>query len=677
MNRSVLDNQEWGRILPGVLVLLLLAGGCREDSPALDDRAIERIADRTARKVLQALAEERRVRTPGAQVTPLAPGRSTSSDVPTTSGPADGSGEENPGRPLVVVDGVPLFERDLETQLEFSGPSARASPPETWVKRLVTFHLLLEEARKRAFHLLPVVEEEARPRRNEAAARLYYEELLRQQGDPGPAEARSRYEANPDLFRDVPHVDVLQATASSAESLAPLTAAASEEDFRRLSAGDSVMLLDRGRQVPGMVARSVFDALMRASPGSVVGPFAHGEKQALYFLRGRSDPAGDQRPFEEVRDLILRELKESRQKQVLDELLKRAREQWSVTLYPERLSRTDPTTVLARVGPSTLTRQDLMREIGRTRGQWRRVLTTQRAQKGLLQRMADREAVARLALSDSDFVKRHARDLEYWKDRQAISRLVDEEVYRHVTVEPAEARRIYEAEPERFVEPRLRCRHVLYSRAHPDARERASAALERVLAGTGLARIAASESDDRHTASRGGDTGWMPAGILAQGLRDGVASLAAGQIAPAPVESVYGFHVVQLLGRRPGPPFEDVAQSVIRLVLEKKRHEAYRDYVDRRIANARVETYPERVEAVLRRFRGEEGVPGQGTALDLTRPPGGSIPGMTRITISPTGTVHVAEGEKPAGGHGVPLRPSVPPAGSTGSRMAEEPVENR
>jgi peptidyl-prolyl cis-trans isomerase C len=68
---------------------------------------------------------------------------------------------------------------------------------------------------------------------------------------------------------------------------------------------------------------------------------------------------------------------------------------------------------------------------------------------------------------------------------------------------------------------------------------------------------------------------------------DAVASLKKGEITPAPVQTQYGWHVIQLLDTRetPVPPLDQVKDRVSQLVETKKFHA----YEDQLLKNAQVQ----------------------------------------------------------------------------------------
>lgn len=98
---------------------------------------------------------------------------------------------------------------------------------------------------------------------------------------------------------------------------------------------------------------------------------------------------------------------------------------------------------------------------------------------------------------------------------------------------------------------RMRIRHVLFIPEGDEAaaRAEAEAARARIEAGDDMASVAEELSDDEGSKALGGDLGLLPVEEVAVALRDAVAPLAPGELAPV-VESDRGFHVVRLEERR-------------------------------------------------------------------------------------------------------------------------------
>lgn len=86
---------------------------------------------------------------------------------------------------------------------------------------------------------------------------------------------------------------------------------------------------------------------------------------------------------------------------------------------------------------------------------------------------------------------------------------------------------------------------------------------------------------------QGGDLGWFSPSSMVKPFADAVASLKKGEITPAPVQTQYGWHVIQLLDTRetPVPPLDQVKDRVAQLVEQKK----FRAYQEELVKDAKIQ----------------------------------------------------------------------------------------
>ncbi len=112
-----------------------------------------------------------------------------------------------------------------------------------------------------------------------------------------------------------------------------------------------------------------------------------------------------------------------------------------------------------------------------------------------------------------------------------------------------------------------KARHILV-----ESKELAESVIRELSAGGDFAKLAKSESKDPGSAKQGGDLGWFAATAMVKPFSDAVATLQKGEITKTPVQTEYGWHVIQLEDSRAqeAPPFEQVKQQVESMVQRKK-----------------------------------------------------------------------------------------------------------
>jgi peptidyl-prolyl cis-trans isomerase C len=118
-----------------------------------------------------------------------------------------------------------------------------------------------------------------------------------------------------------------------------------------------------------------------------------------------------------------------------------------------------------------------------------------------------------------------------------------------------------------------KARHILV-----ENKETAESIISKLQAGGDFAKLAAAESKDSGSAKQGGDLGWFAPQSMVKPFADAVMGLEKGGLTTAPVQSDFGWHVIQLEDvRSPEPPaYEDVKQQV-EMIARRKKLQAYLD----------------------------------------------------------------------------------------------------
>ncbi len=103
--------------------------------------------------------------------------------------------------------------------------------------------------------------------------------------------------------------------------------------------------------------------------------------------------------------------------------------------------------------------------------------------------------------------------------------------------------------------------------------------------------LARTESMDS-SKSTGGDLGWFTPDRMVPEFAGAVSALKAGEYTHNPVQTQYGWHIIQLLETRElkPPPFEQVRQRLEQMVENKK----FRTYTDELMRNAKIEKFLEK-----------------------------------------------------------------------------------
>jgi peptidyl-prolyl cis-trans isomerase C len=189
----------------------------------------------------------------------------------------------------------------------------------------------------------------------------------------------------------------------------------------------------------------------------------------------------------------------------------------------------------------------------------------QQAEKDGLAKEAD--VATRLELTRLNLLQQSGAQ-KYLKDRQ-----------------PTEAEMRAEFETQLAATPLVEyhARHILVS-----SQETAQKIIEQLKAGGDFATLAKRFSGDKSTAQKGGDLGWFPPDAMGnKNFADAVGLLKNNEVTSTPIQTQYGWHVLQLLGTRDRPPpsFEGVQDQLKRILLTKK----YRAYSDDLLKAAKID----------------------------------------------------------------------------------------
>ena len=161
----------------------------------------------------------------------------------------------------------------------------------------------------------------------------------------------------------------------------------------------------------------------------------------------------------------------------------------------------------------------------------------------------------------------------------------------------AECRRVYESSKARFSAPEMfEASHILFEPKAGDeeawmaAFRLACAAIEQIGAGVDFEALARTQSACSSAAS-GGALGQFVRGDLAPSIEEALVSLQPGELAPAPVKTRHGWHVVRLDRHAPARvlPFEAVLEGIRASLHARSAIAASARYVERLAASVEIE----------------------------------------------------------------------------------------
>ncbi|GAC1306870.1 MAG: peptidylprolyl isomerase [Steroidobacteraceae bacterium] len=124
-------------------------------------------------------------------------------------------------------------------------------------------------------------------------------------------------------------------------------------------------------------------------------------------------------------------------------------------------------------------------------------------------------------------------------------------------------------------------RHILVP-----TKEKADQLIKKIKGGAKFEDLAKSESTDNSKTS-GGDLGWFTLTRMVKPFSDAVKNLKKGEMTPEPVQTQFGWHIIQLEDTRgvAPPPFDQVKPQVTKALIQKQLVA----YVDDLKKNAKIE----------------------------------------------------------------------------------------
>ena len=171
---------------------------------------------------------------------------------------------------------------------------------------------------------------------------------------------------------------------------------------------------------------------------------------------------------------------------------------------------------------------------------------------------------AAASVSDDEVRQRFAAKQDHYaipEKRVVAALLIDPSALRAgITVPDTETNRYYEEHRSEFIEPEQACAsHILVrvksgdgdaeGHADADARKIADDLLAKAKAGGDFAALAKKSSEDKGSATNGGDLGCFPAGRMLPEFDSAAFGLASGQLSDV-VKTSYGYHIIRMNERK-------------------------------------------------------------------------------------------------------------------------------
>jgi peptidyl-prolyl cis-trans isomerase C len=166
------------------------------------------------------------------------------------------------------------------------------------------------------------------------------------------------------------------------------------------------------------------------------------------------------------------------------------------------------------------------------------------------------------------------------------------------------AQTAYKADAKRFtVGEQTRARHILIKNDGPDAFDKARALLARLKGGEPFEKLAADNSFDLVSATKGGDLGFFGPGTMVKEFEAAVAELKNPGDLSGIVKSEFGYHIIRLEERRPAGvlPYAEVREGLRAEARTRALRDAREQMINKMLAQFK--TDPAAIEAFTQQYR--------------------------------------------------------------------------
>lgn len=131
----------------------------------------------------------------------------------------------------------------------------------------------------------------------------------------------------------------------------------------------------------------------------------------------------------------------------------------------------------------------------------------------------------------------------------------------------AELHAEYETDIASMDKTEYKARHILVA-----SKEEGEQIIKKLKGGAKFEELAKTQSTDTGSKNNGGDLGWFTTARMVKPFSDAVTALKKGEVTPEPVQTQFGWHVIQLEDTRDKAPpsFDQVKQQLTNQLIRKK-----------------------------------------------------------------------------------------------------------
>lgn len=586
-----------------------MLSGCGEESKTYSKDEVDRIAQEAAdRATREVMAQMKASPSPDAGSQGHLPASSAASaSPPTTTGVSPATPAAAADDPiLVTVGGEPHHLSELNRLATYQGRRLDSSDRSLFLQDFARFELLAKFARE-----LKMEEDQEYRRRldnqyRELAATTIFNQRMAAYPPLDEARLQQEYQNRQAFFHRREVLEVEEFRSPDLADLQKLPAQlAGGKSFAEVSKTGAIdprvryagPLKIRAGQYPVELYRMV----KALSPGSFLQIPVRAEDGGILTVRLLRYEPEQTMAYPEVRDSMRQELESARIAQTLQQIESEAIRHFPVTSYPESLQSTDSTAVVARIGDTSLRRDDLLREVAVLPRELRATFLGENGMQELLRRVTRKILFARYAFEiDPEFRRKYETTLKDLAKQELVKVYIERHVLILARPDANDVRRTYQQNLEKYRAKQVRLRNISFvarnAQESPGALTRARGVLDRLRGGDPFEELAKSQSEDTETRPMGGDMGWKSQEQLIPQIASAVDSLEPGEISTFPVYVPdQGFHLLKVDARRDVRPLEEVIPEIEPALAYQKQEKLLTEMDDKLRRRWPVEIFEDRL----------------------------------------------------------------------------------
>jgi parvulin-like peptidyl-prolyl isomerase len=223
--------------------------------------------------------------------------------------------------------------------------------------------------------------------------------------------------------------------------------------------------------------------------------------------------------------------------------------------------------------------------------------------KGVLGTIVNEKLVLTESLSAGyDKVPEVTEKVRHYQEGLMENKLYGKYILTDMKATEEEIQKYFEQNRKQFILPEMRrLAHILV-----DSLDTAKDVLKRLREGTSFESLAKEFSKDTQSANRGGEVGWIQKGQVLPPIEKAAFSMNPGEVSD-PVKTDLGYHIIKVLELRPSQlkDFSQARMEVEKKVLQKKREEKIKYWVDQLRAVSKIEINEAGIKAAVKEIQEE------------------------------------------------------------------------